>query len=99
MEAQAEPLQVLLDLYSSRPDLQESYPEVANDELQLLINWAASAASGALEDSARPRLEPYAAWYAQHAFNFRPAIAWETVKETCGLAANAAIGHRFGQQR
>lgn len=89
MEAQAEPIRALLDLYAARPDLQESYPEVANDELQLLINWAASAASGALEDSARPRLERHAAWYAEHAFNFRPAIAWNTVKETCGFAANA----------
>ncbi|MGI8960409.1 MAG: O-methyltransferase [Bryobacteraceae bacterium] len=88
METQNKPLQVLLNLYSSRPDLQESYPEVVNDELQLLINWAASAAAGALEDSARPMLQPHAAWYAQHAFNYRPPIAWDIVTETCSLAAN-----------
>jgi predicted O-methyltransferase YrrM len=89
MEAQAAPLQALLDLYSVRPDLQESYPEAANGELQLLINWAASAASGALEDSARPTLQLYSAWYAQHAFNYQPAIAWDIVLETCSLSANA----------
>jgi predicted O-methyltransferase YrrM len=89
MEAQNEPLQVLLELYASRPDLQESYPEVAKDELQPLINWAASAAAGALEDSSRPMLQPHGAWYARHAFDFRPAISWDKVTETCSLAANA----------
>jgi predicted O-methyltransferase YrrM len=89
MDAQNEPLQVLLDLYTARRDLQESYPEVANDELQLLINWAASAATGALEDSSRPQLQPYAAWYAEHALNLRPAIDWGTLTETCSLGANA----------
>jgi predicted O-methyltransferase YrrM len=90
MDGHNEPLQVLLDLYTARPDLQESYPEAANDELQALVNWAASAATGALEDSSRPVLRPHAAWYAEHALDFRPPIAWATVTETCDLAANAA---------
>lgn len=89
MQSQNEPLQILLDLYSSRPDLQEAYPEVSDNELQPLINWAASAASGALEDSGRSTLQPYAAWYAQNALEFRPSISWDTVRETCSLAANA----------
>jgi predicted O-methyltransferase YrrM len=89
MEAQTEPLQVLLDLYSSRPDLQEAYPEVSDKELQPLINWAANASRGVLQDSHREILQPYAGWYAEHASEFKPPILWDAVKETCGLAENA----------
>src|SRR6266516_4081914 len=88
MQVQDEPLRVLLDLYSSRPDLQEAYPEVSDNELQPLINWAASAVSGALQDSHRHLLQPYASWYAEHTRAFKPPILWEAVKETCGLAKN-----------
>jgi len=89
METQTEPLQVLLDLYSSRPDLQEAYPEVSDNELQSLINWAATASTGVLQDLHREILQPYAAWYAERACEFKPPILWEAIKETCSLAANA----------
>jgi predicted O-methyltransferase YrrM len=89
MPSQTEPVKVLLDLYSWRPDLQEAYPEVSDDELQPLINWAANAATGVLEDLHRSILQPYAGWYAEHACEFKPPILWEAVKETCSLAENA----------
>jgi predicted O-methyltransferase YrrM len=89
MEAQTEPLQVLLDLYSLRPDLQEAYPEVSDEELRPLINWAANASRGVLQDSHREVLQPHASWYAEHASEFKPPILWNTVKETCSLAENA----------
>ncbi len=89
MQSQTEPVQVLLNLYSSRPDLQEAYPEVSDNELQPLINWAANAARGVLQDLHRNVLQPYAAWYAEHACEFKPPISWETVKDTCTSAANS----------
>jgi len=89
MDAQNEPLQVLLDLYSSRPDLQEAYPEVSDNELQPLINWAANAATGVLQDLHRNILQPYAGWYAEHTCEFKAPILWEAVKETGRLAENA----------
>ncbi|MFL6354082.1 MAG: class I SAM-dependent methyltransferase [Bryobacteraceae bacterium] len=89
METQTEPLQVLLDLYASRADLQEAYPEVSDKELQPLINWAANASKGVLQDSHRDILEPHTAWYAEHASEFKPPILWEAIEETCSLAENA----------
>jgi predicted O-methyltransferase YrrM len=89
MQTQTEPLQVLLNLYSSRPDLQDAYPEVSDEELQPLINWAANASRGVLQDLHRDILQPYAGWYAEHASEFKPPILWEAVKETCSLAENA----------
>lgn len=88
MEAQNEPLRVLLDLYSSRPDLQDAYPEVSDDELQPLINWAANASQGILQDSHCEVLQPYRAWYIEHAREFKPPIFWDAIKETSTLAAN-----------
>jgi predicted O-methyltransferase YrrM len=90
MESQTEPLQVLLNLYSSRPDLQEAYPEVSDRELQALINWAANASKGVLQDLHRNILQPYESWYVQHACEFEPPILWEAVEETCSLAENAS---------
>jgi predicted O-methyltransferase YrrM len=89
MDVQNEPLQVLLDLYSWRPDLQDAYPEVTDDELQALINWAANAATGVLQDLHRNILQPHADWYVEHSCEFKPPILWETVKETGSLAENA----------
>jgi predicted O-methyltransferase YrrM len=89
MDAKSEPLRVLLDLYTARPDLQDAYPEVTDDELQPLINWASNAATGVLEDLHREILQPYADWYAERSREFKPEILWEAVRQTGSLAANA----------
>src|SRR3954454_8297278 len=88
MQAPNEPLQVLLDLYSSRIDLQDAYPEVSDNELQSLINWAANASRGVLQDLHRDVLRPYAAWYAEHSCEFKPPVLWDAIKETSRFAVN-----------
>ncbi len=88
MQTQNQALQVLLDLYSSRPDLQDAYPEVSDDELQPLINWAANASRGVLQDLHRDILQPHAAWYAEHACEFKPPVLWDAIKETSSFSAN-----------
>jgi glycosyltransferase involved in cell wall biosynthesis len=58
------PLYVLVDVYSSRPDLRLAYPEAGNGVLDDLVSWAAEF--GVTTDSAKPILQPYASWYRTH---------------------------------
>ena len=57
-------LSSLFELYYSRPDLQQAYPEVMEGNYERLIDWAAE--SGITVDSARYLLRPYHAWYAEN---------------------------------
>jgi hypothetical protein len=59
-----DPMSTLLEVYSSRPDLKEAFPEVAQGNYQRLVNWAAK--SGITNDSANQRLRPHSAWYVEH---------------------------------
>lgn len=59
-------LQTLMDLYESRPDLQDAFPEVLSGELQRLINWAAGVTSYRWVDSAADKLQPYKDWFLAH---------------------------------
>jgi predicted O-methyltransferase YrrM len=86
------PLQTLLDLYESRPDLQEAFVEASSGEHTRLINWAASVSSGQVEDSSKSVLLPYAEWYNSHVGAYTPPIAWESI-----IAADNASGSRLEQ--
>jgi len=57
-------LSSLFELYYSRMDLQEAYPEALEGNYQRLIDWAAEA--GITVDSTRYLLRPYHAWYAEN---------------------------------
>ena len=87
---QEQALQVLLELYASRPDLQEAYPEVEENDVQALINWAANTSTGVSADLHRDVLNPYAAWYLAHTVYSRPQVLWDVVRETCSIAENSS---------
>src|SRR5262245_36844454 len=72
-------LQVLLDLYTMRPDLQEAFLEVSSGTHTRLINWAALVSSGQMEDSSKSLLMPYAEWYGSNVGAYTPPISWEIV--------------------
>ncbi|MDQ2948299.1 MAG: class I SAM-dependent methyltransferase [Acidobacteriota bacterium] len=86
---QLEPALVqLLNLYYSRPDLEDAYPEVHERDFQRLINWAAAASADVIKDSGRPLLSPFAEWFQQHAFAVTPDVRWPTIRKTAEAAAN-----------
>jgi len=83
-------LQILMDVYRSRPDLQDAYPEVLSGELQNLMNWAAGASSNRWVDSDRDKLSLYRDWFLAHE---RPAVRpleppVEDLKSILGCATN-----------
>jgi predicted O-methyltransferase YrrM len=78
----------LLELYRSRPDLEEAYPEVADKDYQPLINWAAAVSVGGIEDSAKSFLLPFGEWYQHNTLAVTPEIRWSTIGKTVEAAAN-----------
>jgi hypothetical protein len=52
----------LWELYDSRPDLQQAFPEAADRDFHRVMTWAAGVAHGACLDSAMTRLQPFAGW-------------------------------------
>jgi glycosyltransferase involved in cell wall biosynthesis len=57
----ADPMEMLMYVYSSRPDLKKAYPEAMNGDLRTLLKWAADW--GITIDSYKSLLEPFADWY------------------------------------
>jgi predicted O-methyltransferase YrrM len=86
---QLEPaLTQLLNVYYSRPDLEDAYPEVHERDYQSLINWAAAASTGLIKDSGAPLLSQFAEWFQQHALAVAPDIRWSTIRKTAAAAVN-----------
>jgi hypothetical protein len=54
-------MEMLMYVYSSRPDLKKAYPEAMNGDLRTLLKWAADW--GITIDSYKSLLEPFADWY------------------------------------
>jgi len=52
------PMQLLICIYLSRPDLRKAFPEAARRDFKRLVEWAVT--SGITIDSSRPLLEPFA---------------------------------------
>jgi predicted O-methyltransferase YrrM len=64
-EARFDPaLTTLLEMYNQRLDLQEVYPEVANEDFRRLIDWAAGVSANKWKDHGFAILQPFAEWYA-----------------------------------
>ena len=59
-----EPLNLLINLYHERTDLQAKFPEVENGKFQNLIDWAAT--TGVSLDDARPWLRIWSKWLVKH---------------------------------
>jgi ubiquinone/menaquinone biosynthesis C-methylase UbiE len=77
------PLAALLDVYSQRPDLQESFPEAGSGQYDRLIRWAAGVARKQFNDSSYEQLSEHEEWYfTQSRFvpkqNIDPASAFKT---------------------
>lgn len=78
----------LLELYKSRPDLVDAYPEVHNQEYQGLINWAAGVVAALINDSSKPFLGLYEDWYRQNALAITPVVGWPAIYKAAEAARN-----------
>jgi predicted O-methyltransferase YrrM len=58
-------LEVLLELFKKRIDLQDAYPEVSSGDYQALINWAAGVSSKKWKDEDYDKISRYSNWYLQ----------------------------------
>ncbi|MDE1828873.1 MAG: glycosyltransferase [Thaumarchaeota archaeon] len=64
-EAKKNPLGILYQLYSTRKDLQEAYPEFSSGNHDRMIEWACQITNSEIVDSDVELLKPYASWYMQ----------------------------------
>ncbi|MDH3764697.1 MAG: class I SAM-dependent methyltransferase [Nitrosopumilus sp.] len=56
----------LLEIYNSRIDLKEVFPEVEFNNFQALINWAAKICKQSFSDEVFEKLKKYSQWYQEH---------------------------------
>jgi SAM-dependent methyltransferase len=56
-------LNMLLNVYSQRPDLQEAYPEASGGHYDRLFRWAAGVVRKQFNDSSYAQLLEHEAWY------------------------------------
>lgn len=56
---------VLTGLLRRRPDLREAFPEVADGELERLVNWAGNVCAQNWPDTDYETLRPYAKWFPE----------------------------------
>lgn len=61
-----EPLEILLQLYKKRIDLQDAFPEVDQGEYQALINWAAGVSMKRWEDMSYDDISNYKKWFLEN---------------------------------
>lgn len=67
MENLSPQLRILIDLYHSRADLQQAFPEVSSGELSRLFEWVRQY--GLSIDAAREILLPHAEYFGEHSGN------------------------------
>jgi len=61
------PLGLLLNIYQSRNDLQNSFPEVKQGKYDNLIQWASNTCKGLTNDYIKEDLKKFSSWYiAKH---------------------------------
>ena len=64
-------LELLLDIYNRRPDLQSAFPEVNQSNLRNLIEWAKNVVTNTFEDHDFSKLIPHGPRYVYEAMNFK----------------------------
>lgn len=85
-------LQLLLDLYERRPDLQQAFPEVANWDFRRLIDWARRVASHDFPDGNASALGPFVDWYALNWVDPSSAISrWDLLMKASSESANPLV--------
>jgi O-methyltransferase len=83
-------LNTLLELYESRPDLQQAFPEGFYWDFRRLLDWARRVAGNECLDGAAPLLRPYLDWFTLNSVDLssRGAVPWGLLEAASDMSSN-----------